>query len=318
MDHGIMIKKVSLKQISQKCGFSVPLVSAVLSGKKSVNRCSKETFEKITNCAKELGYTPNLLAQAVVTGKSPIVLLSLREEHEHIPEVLNFYLNDLLVDGSRRFVEQGLYMLYMPYKTEEEQFEQVKKLANSGIINGVIANIVSSTKHLRLYDYLLETQLPAVILGFPNSDKLVSVGIDNTPIDRYIQDFARKNGYADGWQISQDPFEKRFCCHPGGKPFRIEDFKKQDILFFVAGISCYRHLTEKFPDIDKSRLVLLEDTRFYFNVPHPAILIPSANPQAMELTCNILTPWCRKGKIPEQKQNIIRRSMENVQIIQPV
>ena len=75
-----MVKKVSLKEIARECGFSVSLVSAVLSGKNRVNRCSGETSEKIKACAKRLGYTPNLLAQAVVTGKSPIILLSLREE----------------------------------------------------------------------------------------------------------------------------------------------------------------------------------------------------------------------------------------------
>ena len=310
-----MIRKVSLKQIAQDCGFSVSLVSAVLSGRQGVNRCSGETSAKIKECARKLGYTPNRLAQAVVTGKSPIILLSLREEGPDEPEILNFYLNDLLIGGSRRFAAEGIYMLYMPYRTEYEQVEQIRTLAGSGIISGVIANIFSSTKDLPLYEYLEVTQLPAVILGFPKTDQVVSVGIDNTPIDRYIQEFALKNGYAEGKQIFRDLFKEGFY-YQDGTPFRKEDVENGKRLIFAPGFSCYRSLVKHVPEI-LPHLVLLEDTRFYFQTDSPAILISSANPQAMALACELLVPWCREGREPEQKTHIIQRSMEHVQIIHP-
>ena len=310
-----MVRKVSLKQISRECGFSVSLVSAVLSGRQGVNRCSGETSSKIKECARKLGYTPNRLAQAVVTGKSPIILLSLREEAPGEPEILNFYLNDLLIGGSRRFAAEGIYMLYMPYRTEYEQVEQIRTLASSGIISGVIANIFSSTKDLPLYEYLEETQLPAVILGFPKSDRLVSIGIDNSPIDRYIQHFAETKGFSRGRQLMFNLCSGTFC-YGDRSPFSREDIKNQDTLFFAPGFSCYRSLVKHFPEI-LPHLVLLEDTRFYIQTGSPAILIPSANPQAMELACELLVPWCRDGREPEQKTHIIHRSLEHVQIIQP-
>lgn len=310
-----MVRKISLKQIAKECGFSVSLVSAVLSGRQGVNRCSGETSARIKECAKKLGYVPNRLAQAVVTGKSPIILLSLREEAPGEPEMLNFYLNDLLIDGSRRFAEQGIYMLYMPYRTEYEQVEQIRTLASSGIISGVIANIFSSTKDLPLYEFLEETQLPAVILGFPKSERLVSIGIDNSPIDRYIQHFAETKGFSRGMQLMLDLENGGFCCKDR-IPFSREDIEKHDTLFFAPGFSCYRKLVKDFPEI-LPRLVLLEDTRFYIQTGSPAILIPSANPQAMELACELLVPWTRNGQEPEQKKHIIQRSLEHVQIIQP-
>ena len=310
-----MVRKVSLKQISRECGFSVSLVSAVLSGRQGVNRCSGETSSKIKECARKLGYTPNRLAQAVVTGKSPIILLSLREEAPGEPEILNFYLNDLLIGGSRRFAAKGIYMLYMPYRTEYEQVEQIRTLASSGIISGVIANIFSSTKDLPLYEYLEETQLPAVILGFPKSDRLVSIGIDNSPIDRYIQHFAETKGFSRGRQLMFNLCSGNFC-YGDQTLFSREDIRNQDTLFFAPGFSCYRSLVKHFPEI-LPHLVLLEDTRFYIQTGSPAILIPSANPQAMELACELLVPWCRDGREPEQKTHIIHRSLEHVQIIQP-
>lgn len=310
-----MVKKVSLKEIARECGFSVSLVSAVLSGKNRVNRCSGETSEKIKACAKRLGYTPNLLAQAVVTGKSPIILLSLREEAPGEPEVLNFYLNDLLIDGSRHLAEQGFYMLYMPYRTEYEQVEQVRKLAGSGIISGVIANIFSMTREIPLYSYLEETQLPAVILGFPKTDRLVSVGIDNSPIDRWIQQYAVGLGYACGAQVMPFLNSDRFC-YRDQTPFSGEDIRRKDTLFFAPGFSSYRKLTARFPEI-LSSLVLLEDTRFHFQISGPAVLLPSANPLAMKRACELLVPWCRDGRKPEQKTHIIQRSLEQIQMIQP-
>ena len=108
-----MKRQVSLKEISRKCGFSMPLVSSVLSGKTTANRCSRETYEKIITCAREMGYTPNLLAKAIATGKSPIILFSLHE-NERNWNLPDFYLNDLILGGSRRFAAEGLYVLYMP------------------------------------------------------------------------------------------------------------------------------------------------------------------------------------------------------------
>jgi len=308
----LMRKKVSLKEISQKCGVSSALVSSVLSGRKSANRCSRETSEKIIACAKELGYTPNILAQAIATGKSPIILFSL-SENETWEKGADFYLNDLILAGSKRFAEEGLYVLYMSYRTVEEQFEQIQKSVRSGMVSGVVTNLLNPKGSKLLYDYMLECQYPAVFLGFPDSDKVVSVGVDNQPVDVFLSEYAKKKGFRRGIQVSEGPEDRKFIVHPERVPFELSLLDDPGNLFFAAGFLNYTKILKKMPGIDKTRLVLLEDTRFYTGGLR-SILIPSAQPSVIEQTCRILSAWCREGEAPAVRTHIIKRSMKEVEI----
>ena len=303
-----MKRQVSLKEISRKCGFSMPLVSSVLSGKTTANRCSRETYEKIITCAREMGYTPNLLAKAIATGKSPIILFSLHE-NERNWNLPDFYLNDLILGGSRRFAAEGLYVLYMPYRSAEEQFERIRKAVKTAMVSGVVTNLLDSRAEKPLYDYLAEIQFPAVFLGFPKSDDVVSVGVDNTPLQNFIADYARRKGFADAVQVSELP-GNRFEIHPDNLPLEPELTEDETILFFAPGFASYTALKRRFSGLE-NRLVLLEDTRFYPGELH-SILFPSAQPQVIEKSCEILSAWCRHGITPTEKRHIITRSTEEI------
>lgn len=53
-----MKKKASLKDVAQKVGVSIPLVSYVLSNKGKENRVSEKTAKRIREAAKELKLSP--------------------------------------------------------------------------------------------------------------------------------------------------------------------------------------------------------------------------------------------------------------------
>lgn len=64
-----MKKKVSLKDIAQKVGVSIALVSYVLNNKKE-GRISKEIAEKIKATAKKLDYRPNQIAKSLKSNRT--------------------------------------------------------------------------------------------------------------------------------------------------------------------------------------------------------------------------------------------------------
>lgn len=64
-----MERRVSLKDIAQKLGVSIALVSYVLNNKKE-GRISKEVAQKIRNMAKELDYRTNQIAKSLKTNKT--------------------------------------------------------------------------------------------------------------------------------------------------------------------------------------------------------------------------------------------------------
>jgi LacI family transcriptional regulator len=64
------MKKVSMKDIAEKAGVSIALVSYVLSGKEKESRVGEEIAKKIKVIAKELNYQPNHLAKSLRSGKT--------------------------------------------------------------------------------------------------------------------------------------------------------------------------------------------------------------------------------------------------------
>lgn len=63
-----MEKKVSMKDIAQRVGVSIALVSYVLNDKEG--RVSSEMVQKIRNAAMELNYRPNLIARSLQSGRT--------------------------------------------------------------------------------------------------------------------------------------------------------------------------------------------------------------------------------------------------------
>lgn len=77
---------VTQKEIAQHLGVSRRLVGFALSGSGTV---SEATRTKIRAAARELGYQPNGIARAMVTGKNPVIgFLSSQPDHEIAGKVL--------------------------------------------------------------------------------------------------------------------------------------------------------------------------------------------------------------------------------------
>lgn len=65
--------RVSLKDVADHIGVSRTLVSAVLNGKTKQYRISEETASKVLQAAKDLQYSPNLVAKSLRTGNSQLI-----------------------------------------------------------------------------------------------------------------------------------------------------------------------------------------------------------------------------------------------------
>ena len=93
-------KRATLSNIADQAGVSVATVSYVLNDKPGA-RIPEQTQNRIRHIAEELGYTPNLAAQALRTGKSRVVLLI-------IPDLpINFTMGELMLQFGAQLDEHG-------------------------------------------------------------------------------------------------------------------------------------------------------------------------------------------------------------------
>lgn len=88
---------VTLKDVAEKAGVSVSLVSYVLSGKKRVR---PETYQRIQDAVEELDYYPNLAASGLKTNSSKMIGVVVSDMMDaFFTEIINKLEKDLLNNG---------------------------------------------------------------------------------------------------------------------------------------------------------------------------------------------------------------------------
>ena len=85
---------VGLKDIAKRAGVSITTVSRVLNKQASGIPISQKTVEKVQRIARELGYTPNLAARQLVTGKSNAIGIVLQKIY-----MLSTHVNSHILQG---------------------------------------------------------------------------------------------------------------------------------------------------------------------------------------------------------------------------
>ncbi|MBC7869723.1 MAG: LacI family DNA-binding transcriptional regulator [Chitinophagaceae bacterium] len=93
---------VTLKQIAEKVGVSIPTVSRVINGRESGVKVHEDTQQRILTVAAELGYKPNLLARGLVGSKSSLIGVIVRDISDpYLNKVLKG-MHDAAIDHQHR------------------------------------------------------------------------------------------------------------------------------------------------------------------------------------------------------------------------
>lgn len=191
---------ITIKEIAKKSGFGVGTVSRALND--SPYLVKESTRKKILNIARKYGYTKDMTAQSLVTGKSKDIALM-------IPAVFeSMFYNDFyikLISSSMHAADSLGYRIRLLLSKNDMQFKEILNWIKSFKINGVIL-----TPYLRdLYvakEKVREFGVPVVILnehikgknsysvslddfkgGYDGTDYLISLGHKKIAVIRGIQ-----------------------------------------------------------------------------------------------------------------------------------
>jgi LacI family transcriptional regulator len=165
-----MKKKVSLKDIANKVGVSIALVSYVLNNKKE-GRISKEIALKIKEAAKELNYTTNQIARSLKTNKTFTIGLI-------VADISNSFSSNLarIIEDE---AEKSNYTVLFGSSDENAERSQklIDVLLNRQVDGLIIAPVENSASQLVK---LQENEIPFVLIDryFPEIN-CSYVAIDN-------------------------------------------------------------------------------------------------------------------------------------------
>lgn len=188
------VQKVTSMDVARLAGVSQSAVSRVFTPGASA---SAKTVKKVRKAAEELGYRPNVLARAVVSGKSRIIgLVVAYLNNQFYPEALEKLTNTLQ--------ERGYHALVFMASNSAQNIDKVVGEILDFQVDGIIAASVALSSDLSAR--CQSAGVPMVLFNRGQDDpSMSSVTSDNLAGGRKVAEFLlaaghRKIGYIAGWE----------------------------------------------------------------------------------------------------------------------
>lgn len=186
--------KVTSLQVAQRAGVSQSAVSRVFTPGASV---SKKTAEKVRTAAAELGYRPNVLARAMVKGKSRIIGLV-------VAYLENFFYPGTLEKLSNALQDQGYHVLVFLTNQTEQNIDDVMEEILDYQVDGIVMASVGMSADIA--SRCEQAGVPIVFFNRSQDiDGITSVTSDNYSGGRKMANFLlegghKRIGYIAGWE----------------------------------------------------------------------------------------------------------------------
>ena len=186
-----MKKEVTIKDIAKELGIHHATVSRALQGSTKVN---ENTRNMVLQAAREMGYTPNILAQNFRNGKTKVISFI-------IPDLKHHFFSRIISMITEMAREKG-FMIMIFQSNDDPNVE--KDIINSLIslrVAGVAASVglrTSSTEH---FDRLTEENIPLVYFDrVPKETVCSTIVLDNGKamkqvVDRLVELGKKKIAY---------------------------------------------------------------------------------------------------------------------------
>ena len=186
--------KVTSLDVARKAGVSQSAVSRVFTPGASA---SQKTIDKVRKAADELGYRPNVLARAMVSGKSRIIGLV-------VAYLENYFYPEALEKLSNALQAQGYHVLvFMASQTKGNIDSVVEEILDYQVDGIVLASIAMSSD---LAERCEKAGVPVVLFNrYEEGEGLSAVTSDNLSGGRQVAEFLlagrhERIGYIAGWE----------------------------------------------------------------------------------------------------------------------
>ena len=153
----------SLKDIAETLNLSKTTVSWVLSGRADEKGISAATQQRVSRCAQQLNYRPNLLARSLNTGESGMIGLIL-------PSISDSFYSQVAREVEMEVEEHGYSLMICSSESEPERENRMIRLFRAKQVDGlIIAPTVRSGEEIRR---LVDESFPFVVFDrrFPKLD----------------------------------------------------------------------------------------------------------------------------------------------------
>ncbi|MDD5706270.1 MAG: LacI family DNA-binding transcriptional regulator [Kiritimatiellae bacterium] len=152
----IIAHMVTMKQVAQAAGVSQPAVSVALSGRRQSAYISAATRRRILAVARKMGYQPNALARAMVTGQTKVIgFLGSTLSNEYTARML---------EGAVRVAQAGGYLMKLLHTDSGASEQNALHIAIQQRLAGVISVHADEAFLAKAHAELARHSIPLAIL----------------------------------------------------------------------------------------------------------------------------------------------------------
>lgn len=166
------MKRVTIRDVSEKAGVSTAAVSYVLNGREG--KVSPETVAKVRSAVKELNYIPNFSARSLVNNKSKLIGVVIPQTEDRQQLLLqNPFYSELICGIESRLRQSGYHMILSGVEKGEGYLDtSMQRNLDGAIITGIYQE--------SFYEELKKLRMPIVLVdSYINDSHFHIVGIDD-------------------------------------------------------------------------------------------------------------------------------------------
>lgn len=163
-----MSKRATIRTVAARAGVSAATVSRVLNESAPV---SPETRERVLRAARELDFTPNLIARALTVKKTFLLGVIL-------PNLSGEFFTQLLQGIDEVAYGKGYHIVVSCSHSRRNEIHTLAKLMSEGRVDGLI--VMEPLLGAKALSSLTRYRLPVVVLNYPwKGETVQSILVDN-------------------------------------------------------------------------------------------------------------------------------------------
>lgn len=188
------MSKVTIKEVAKEAGVATSTVSRVLSNNPKI---SEETKAKVNEAIERLNYKPNAIARSLANNKTKILGVVLPSEADDL--LTNPFFINAMKGMSIYAQNKNYYITYVFAKDGKNEFESIKEITNTNLIEGII--LLRVNENDESIKFLNNIGFPFVAIGRPEkTEDVLWVDNDNfqamyNVVNRLIQKGHKKIGF---------------------------------------------------------------------------------------------------------------------------
>ncbi|MFG0935083.1 LacI family DNA-binding transcriptional regulator, partial [Staphylococcus sp. 231237_7MaSpsaltlick] len=183
-------KKISAEDVARLAKVSQSTVSRVFSPGKSV---SENTRKRVMKVADELNYKPNALARGLITNKSKLIGIAMKNKQ-------NPFYHEVLSLFTQKLKNFGYSVLFVYTENEEIQQEEINQFIEYNVESIIITDAVLSSE---LVKKLKSSNIPVILFNrYDETLNCNSVSSDNYFAAKSIAKYFFDKGYTNNLYVS--------------------------------------------------------------------------------------------------------------------